>query len=135
MLKENVNYKMIDSLLTHPDIFAQDAATKLIVTVQEIKKILNKNPSRKFEDLSRELTSELKKLVAHLVYIQEITVIDTVFTRTTKPFMKNVTEEMLRNATLDELFGIYDGFCENLDIDSYDLQVKKIISMIPPDRK
>ena len=29
MLKENVNYKMIDSLLTHPDIFAQDAATKL----------------------------------------------------------------------------------------------------------
>lgn len=135
MLKENVNYKMIDSLLTHPDIFAQDAATKLIVTVQEIKKLLNKNPSRKFEDLSKELTSELKKLVAHLVYIQEITVIDTIFTRTTKPFMKNVTEEMLRNATLDELFGIYDGFCENLDIDSYNLQVKKIISTTPPDRK
>ena len=132
MFKENINFNMIDIFLSSPDVFAQDAATKLIVTVQEIKKLLSKNPSRKFEDLSKEMISELKKFDAHLVYIQKIALIDTLNIR---PFIKETTIEMLRNLTVDELFDIYDGFCENLNIDSYNLQVKKIISMTPPDRK
>ena len=129
--KENIEFNMVDIFLSSPNIFAQDAATKLIVIIQEIKKQLNENTSRRFEDLTKSLIRDLKILAGHIVYMQETSLIVSKFA---KPFIKGTTLKALNSLSVDDLFEFYDEFCQNIDVDNYNLQVKEIISMIPPNR-
>ena len=134
--KENIKFKMIDIFLSSSNIFAQDAATKLIVIIQKIKKQLNENTSRKFEDLSKDLKSNLTILSAHIVYMQETALIVSKFTKPyiPIPFIKGITVNELNCLSVEELFEFYDEFCQNIDVDSYNLQVKEIISLMPPNK-